>query len=111
AAENPSPPVWTRKARAMVESAQSRSATSTVQRLIEQGETAGIEYKTSLRADQETGTVKKELTRAVVTTVAAFMNGEGGTLLIGVEDDGSVVGIESDLRTLRKQDVDGFELS
>src|SRR5262249_42378086 len=36
------------------------------------------------------------ITHAVLKTVAAFLNTEGGDLLIGVADDGSVVGIERD---------------
>src|SRR5262249_48082663 len=87
------------------------AAIRTVERLLGQGEASGIEYKASLRFDLKTGAVNKALTRAVVKTVAAFMNGEGGTLLIGVADDGSVVGIANDLTTLKKPDVDGFELA
>jgi predicted HTH transcriptional regulator len=36
------------------------------------------------------------VTHAVLKTIAAFLNTEGGDLLIGVADDGSVVGIEND---------------
>jgi hypothetical protein len=39
------------------------------------------------------------------------MNGEGGTLLIGVADDRAVVGIEKDVKTLSKKSTDGFELA
>ena len=46
----------------------------------------------------------------VVKTLAGFLNGKGGTLLIGVDDAGGAVGIAADYRTLRKQDRDGFEL-
>lgn len=47
--------------------------------------------------------------KAVTKTVAAFLNGEGGTLLIGVNDDGLVVGIEKDMASLDKRpDLDGY---
>lgn len=36
------------------------------------------------------------MTHAVLKTIAAFLNTEGGDLLIGVADDGAVVGIEHD---------------
>ena len=36
------------------------------------------------------------MTHAVLKTIAAFLNTEGGDLLIGVGDDGSIVGIERD---------------
>lgn len=37
------------------------------------------------------------------------MNSEGGTLLIGVEDDGQVFGIEQDISTFSRQTRDEFE--
>ena len=36
------------------------------------------------------------------------MNGDGGTLIIGVSDEGQVTGLEDDYRTLKKKDRDGF---
>jgi type I restriction enzyme, R subunit len=36
------------------------------------------------------------VTHAALKTIAAFLNTEGGDLLIGVADDGSIVGIERD---------------
>ena len=47
----------------------------------------------------------------VIKSVAGFMNGHGGTLLLGVTDAGEVFGIEKDMKTLgSKQNRDGFEL-
>ncbi|MGB4746741.1 MAG: ATP-binding protein, partial [Candidatus Microthrix parvicella] len=44
---------------------------------------------------------------ASLKTIAAFMNGhEGGTLLIGVSDDGTVHGLDSDYANQSKQDKD-----
>ena len=43
-------------------------------------------------------------------TVAAFANAQGGTLLIGVGDDGTVLGLEPDYQSLRDGDRDKFEL-
>lgn len=33
----------------------------------------------------------------------------GGTLLIGVADDGEILGLENDFNTLRRKDSDGYE--
>jgi predicted HTH transcriptional regulator len=38
----------------------------------------------------------KGVTHAALKTIAAFLNTEGGDLLLGVADDGSIVGIERD---------------
>jgi predicted HTH transcriptional regulator len=38
------------------------------------------------------------LKNEIVTTICAFMNSAGGILLVGVQDDGSVYGLEEDFR-------------
>ena len=38
----------------------------------------------------------KVITHSILKTIAAFLNTAGGDLLIGVADDGSIMGIESD---------------
>ena len=43
-------------------------------------------------------------------TVAAFANSDGGTLLIGVGDNGDVLGLEPDYHSLGGADRDKFEL-
>ena len=37
--------------------------------------------------------MNKDLEQVIVKSVAAFANGQGGTLLIGVKDDGEVLGL------------------
>jgi hypothetical protein len=65
-----------------------------------------------LTADQAVREVQKELRLAVTKTVAAFLNSSGGTLLIGVSDAGTVLGIEPDFPYLKdKQHADGWLLS
>jgi type I restriction enzyme R subunit len=65
--------------------------------LIKRGESKTLEFKSTLRwnlkADRQDD---KGVTHAVLKTVAAFLNTEGGDLLLGVADDGSIVGIERD---------------
>src|ERR1051326_1802367 len=65
--------------------------------LIKRGESKTLEFKSTLRWSQnENRQDDKGVTHAVLKTVAAFLNTEGGDLLIGVADDGSIVGIERD---------------
>jgi len=45
-----------------------------------------------------------------VRAVSSFLNSEGGKLFIGVSDNGNIIGIEQDYRTLTKQNADGFKL-
>ncbi|MCB1037593.1 MAG: ATP-binding protein, partial [Acidobacteria bacterium] len=65
--------------------------------LIKAGESKTLEFKSTLRWSlREDRKDDKAVTHAVLKTVAAFLNTEGGDLLIGVADDGSIVGIEKD---------------
>lgn len=77
--------------------------------LIRDGESNVLEFKESARWSH--GTEKKgKSEQIIVKSIAGFMNSEGGTLLIGVADDGTVTGIEGDYATLSKGNRDGFEL-
>ncbi len=79
--------------------------------LLAQGERQHLEYKSTLRTGAETGEIYKPLETASLKTVAAFANSrEGGTLLIGVADDGSVHGLSSDYASLRKASKDDRDL-
>ena len=81
-----------------------------IRSLITAGESATVEFKSSLRWDHVHGKCNKQLEIVIVKTIAGFLNHNGGDLLIGVSDDGSVVGLLEDYETLRKKDRDGFEL-
>jgi len=67
--------------------------------LIKLGESATLEFKSTLHWDVVQNQVNKLLRKQVLKTVAAFLNSSGGTLVIGVEDDGNIFGLEEDLST------------
>lgn len=64
--------------------------------IIKAGESNDLEFKSTLRWDLKAGKSSQQVERAVLKTISAFLNSGGGTLLIGIRDDGSVEGIESD---------------
>jgi hypothetical protein len=65
--------------------------------LIKRGESKTLEFKSTLRWSlKDDRQDDKGVTHAVLKTIAAFLNTEGGDLLIGVADHGSIVGIETD---------------
>lgn len=80
-----------------------------IRTLISGGENETVEFKQSLRWDVEKNRTNKALGLAIAKTVTGFLNGDGGTLLIGVSDSGNVEGIERDYATLKHPDRDGFE--
>lgn len=76
---------------------------------IEHGEDATVEFKSSFRWDLNTEQVNSALQKAVAKSIAGFLNTQGGVLLIGVSDDGSIIGIENDINSLKRRDRDGFQ--
>ena len=81
-----------------------------IKELILGGENDKLEIKSTLRFDLRENNVNKKLEYVIAKTISAFLNTEGGTLIIGVNDDGNILGLEKDFKTLSKQDKDGFEL-
>jgi hypothetical protein len=81
-----------------------------VKEIIEQGENFGVELKTTLRWDVNEQKVNRSLEEVILKTIAAFSNVEGGILLIGVNNDNEVEGLESDYATLNIANKDAFEL-
>ncbi len=74
-----------------------------------QGENVTLEYKSTLRWDIRQNKFNPTLQKVIAKTIAGFLNTEGGVLLIGVLNDGSIYGIEDDIKTLKRSDKDGFE--
>lgn len=64
--------------------------------VIRTGENETTEFKSTLRWDIRAGKTNQAIEHAALKTIAAFLNSEGGNLLIGVRDDGSIEGIETD---------------
>ncbi len=76
--------------------------------LIEQGENERVEFKSSLRWDFHQKKVNRKLEHTIAKTIAAFLNGTGGALLIGIADDGQILGLENDLNCVQNNNTDGF---
>jgi serine/threonine protein kinase len=76
---------------------------SVVESLIRDGEGERVEFKGSLRRPLDLNVPRdawesktSELEDVVARCLASFMNSSGGTLLIGIHDNGDTTGIESD---------------
>jgi hypothetical protein len=64
--------------------------------LIQSGESEKLEFKSTLRRNIHTGEKDKRMERAVLKSLVAFLNSNGGTLLVGVSDEGEMTGIDLD---------------
>lgn len=80
-----------------------------LEKLIDDGEGHRLEFKETLQFNTYKKNLDKEIIRMSMKTIAALLNSDGGTLLIGVADDGSIKGLDSDLKFF-KNGLDGFEL-
>lgn len=79
--------------------------------LIASGEGQTVEFKSTARMNLHTGQADPKIEHVVLKTVCGFLNAEGGTVFVGVDDEGTAVGIDPDLATLgSKANVDGYEL-
>lgn len=88
-----------------------KASTPSIEDYIAMGEGKTLEFKSSLRYDHATKQANVALEKSVARTLAAFLNSEGGTLVVGVADEGQVLGLRGDLKTLgKKQNLDGWEL-
>src|SRR5512142_2581856 len=66
--------------------------------LIEEGEGFGVEFKRRISSPEK-----------IARTLISFANTKGGTILIGVDDDGSVVGVESEKSEVELIETAGSE--
>ena len=82
---------------------------SRILKLCELGESRTREFKSSFRYDLREGRRLDELEDAALKAIVAFANTDGGDLLIGVDDEGDVVGLEGDYELLRAGNRDGLE--
>ncbi len=93
----------------MVRNTSGRLPTRDPKILIKEGEGLFVEFKETMRYDARKGEISKELEKVIVKTIVGFLNSNGGTLLIGINDEGKAVGLDNDYKTLPKKDRDGFE--
>ncbi len=79
-------------------------------KILNEDESRTLEFKSSLRWDYRQEKVNPELEKVIFKTIAAFGNTDGGILLIGVDDDKNILGLDADLKTLKKSTTDFFEI-
>jgi len=67
-----------------------------LQKYIRQGEGAGVEFKSTIRTNLKTGKKGKEIEFAWLKALVAFLNSDGGALLLGVADSSEISGLDED---------------
>lgn len=73
--------------------------------LINDGESKKLEFKSSLRYCLKNLKAEKHIEHSTLKNVCAFLNSEGGKLLIGVSDQKEILGLEEyDFKTFKEVD-------
>ena len=79
-------------------------------KIIAKGEGPKLEFKSTLRVDIKTNKAERFIEYSVLKTLAAFLNSQGGTLLIGVEDSKNILGLSNDFNSFSQADkLDEFQ--
>ncbi|HEY6780101.1 MAG TPA: ATP-binding protein, partial [Thermoleophilaceae bacterium] len=76
--------------------------------LIDGDETFAVEFKSTARWNVREGSKDKRMEDAVVKTIAGFLNTDGGTLFIGVDDQRNTIGLAHDTPLVKPPNVDGL---
>ena len=93
-----------------VESVEPEVVKNTWMDTIQNGENNFTEFKSSLRYCLREQKAMPYIEHGILKTINAFQNSQGGTLIIGVEDDGNVMGLDNDYKSLGNKGKDGFLL-
>ena len=80
-----------------------------ISEIIADGENERVEFKSSIRYDYYRKTTNRDLEKVIAKTITGFMNAKGGKLIIGVDDDGNIIGLDKDFKTLKHKNKDGYE--
>ncbi len=64
-------------------------------KIIKKGESLTVEFKTA----------KNKLPKDLFETVCAFLNTKGGTILLGVDDNGDIIGVDKNKLSQLKKDI------
>jgi len=75
---------------------ESAEAEFDLSKVIVNGESEAVEFKATMRTNLHARNKDPRMEMAVLKTLAGFLNTNGGTLVIGVSDNGSPIGIQVD---------------
>lgn len=69
---------------------------------IKNGESEKTEFKSTFQMNVRTGERDPKVETSSIKVIASFMNTKGGNLFIGISDDGTISGIDEELRRFHK---------
>ena len=91
-------PYWWGEPEAFEEAEETEPVPKTLEEIIAGGETNQVEFKPALVYNFSTGKGGIGVKGIIAKTICAFLNSNGGLLLIGITDKGEVQGLEFDFK-------------
>lgn len=82
--------------------------TYSIQELLGRNESDSLEFKSSLVWDYKKSGKNKLIEYICAKVISSFMNTDGGILVIGVDDDKTVLGLEKDLKNFKNRSLDEY---
>lgn len=89
---------------------KSESNITKISNLLIFDESKHLEFKSSLTYDVNKDCQNRDLAKSCLKTVAAFLNSEGGTLLVGIDDEKRILGLNIEIKRYYKDSKDKFLL-
>ncbi len=75
-----------------------------IRAIVRTGESKTVEFKQTLSMDVKNDKREKYIEKAVLKTLVAFLNTDGGILLMGISDDKNIIGIQGEIQKYYKND-------
>lgn len=94
----------------ILEATENLTAGDQLKSMILKGESKKLEFKQTFQLCIRTKDRQPYVEDSALKTIAGFLNSEGGTLLIGVEDSGQIPGIDEERKKFHKQSNDKYLL-
>jgi type I restriction enzyme M protein len=79
-----------------------------IRELVRGGESKRVEYKETFSLDVRKRTKEPYIEESALKTIVAFLNSDGGDLLVGVADDGRIAGLAGEISMFHKSSIDEF---
>lgn len=72
------------------------SSADKLKEMLSKGEGPKVEFKSSIRMNLHTNSFDKNIENSILKTLVAYLNTDGGTLIVGVSDKGEILGLDKD---------------
>ena len=91
------------KIQEMLAAAKAMTSADDIRAMVRRGESKSVEFKQTFQYCLRSKQASDAVERSALKSIVGFMNADGGSLLLGVEDRGEIVGIDVELEKFHKK--------